>query len=163
MIWSEETLCEILRQVKIATLNLYLLYIHIKLIYFSKVTNGLHVLHTRNFVHLDIKPENIYGNFFEKQNKKMFFFFVVDHFRFTFFFFYKVSLSDDERLVDANNNANNQDNNVSRPPSNETATSSTDPTSTYAFNNNSNNNKQQHTLDVSADIDRCTFKLGGKF
>jgi hypothetical protein len=26
-----------------------------------QVTTGLHVLHVRNFVHLDIKPENIYG------------------------------------------------------------------------------------------------------
>jgi serine/threonine protein kinase len=37
-IWSEEALCNILRQ----------------------VTKGLHVLHSRGFVHLDIKPENIY-------------------------------------------------------------------------------------------------------
>jgi serine/threonine protein kinase len=37
-IWSEEALCNILRQ----------------------VTKGLHVLHLRHFVHLDIKPENIY-------------------------------------------------------------------------------------------------------
>jgi wee1-like protein kinase len=37
-IWSEDALCNILRQ----------------------VTKGLHALHSRGFVHLDIKPENIY-------------------------------------------------------------------------------------------------------